>query len=423
MKKIIYKTLISLIIFLLIVIVYLSTIGIKTDKFNSKIISQIKKVNPGIEIKINDVSATLDLLSFGINAKTIGTDLIYRDKIIKIETIKSKISIRSLLNDNFALTEISISTKSLVIKDLISFVRLFNNDPKIFIAEKFIKEGFLVADLKIEFDKSGKIKNNFKFNGLVRDGKISLFKRYNLDKIDFIFKISEKNLEFNDVKFLLNNQNISIPRVNGLKQSKEYLISGKLNTKKTSLAKNEINKFINDELLKLDIKEILFNSKNDFKFKITQKFKVEDLDIKSDVEINNLKVKNFLKLKSIFSKIKKDLIFQNQKLILKYKKNDLSIIGAGEVLLQNEIDKINYEIYKKKNKVKFQTKLNISKNQFKLDLLNYKKTKNSNLELNFIDENNINKKLRFKEIFLKEKNNTISIKNLILSIIIKLMIW
>ena len=234
MKKIIYKTLISLIIFLLIVIVYLSTIGIKTDKFNSKIISQIKKINPGIEIKIKDVSATLDLLSFGINAKTIGTDLIYRDKIIKIENIKSKLSIRSFLNDNFALTEISISTKSLVIKDLISFVRLFNNDPKIFIAEKFIKEGFLVADLKIEFDKSGKIKNNYKFNGLVRDGKISLFKRYNLDKIDFIFKISEKNLEFNDVKFLLNNKNISIPRVNGLKQNKEYLISGKLNTKNTS---------------------------------------------------------------------------------------------------------------------------------------------------------------------------------------------
>ena len=415
MKKIIYKTLISLIIFLLFVIVYLSTIGVKTDKFNSKIISQIKKINPGIEIKIKDVSATLDLLSFGINAKTIGTDLIYRDKIIKIENIKSKLSIRSFLNDNFALTEISISTKSLVIKDLISFVRLFNNDPKIFIAEKFIKEGFLVADLKIEFDKSGKIKNNYKFNGLVRDGKISLFKRYNLDKIDFIFKITEKNLEFNDVKFLLNNKNISIPRVNGLKQNKEYLISGKLNTKNTSLAKNEINKFINDEFSKLDIKEILFNSKNDFKFKITQKFKVEDLDIKSDVEINNLKVKNFLKLKSIFPEIKKDLIFQNQKLILKYKKNDLSIIGAGEVFLQNEIDRINYEIYKKKNKVKFQTKLNISKNQFKLDLLNYKKTKNLDLELNFKGENNIKEKLRFNEISLKEKNNIILIKNLILT--------
>ena len=289
MKKIIYKTLISLIIFLLIGIVYLSTIGVKTDKFNSKIITQIKKINPAIEIKINDVSATLDLLSFGINAKTIGTDLIYRDKIIKIETIKSKISIRSFLNNKFALTEISISTKSLAIKDLISLARLFNKDPKIFIAEKFIKKGFLVADLKLEFDKSGKIKSNYKFNGLVRDGKISLFKKYNLDKIDFIFKISEENLKFNDVKFIINNKNISIPRINGFKQNNEYLISGKLNTKNTSLEKNEINKFINDELLKLDIKEILFNSKNDFKFRITQKFKVEGLDINDAEDLKILK--------------------------------------------------------------------------------------------------------------------------------------
>ena len=415
MKKIIYRSLISLIIFLLILIVYLSIIGVKTDKFNSKIISQIKKINPTLEININDVSATLDLLSFSINAKTIATDLIYRDKIIKIETIKSKISIRSFLNNKFALTEISISTKSLAIKDLISLVRLINNDPKIFIAEKFIKKGFLVADLKIEFDQFGKIKSNYEFNGLVRDGKISLFKRYNLDKIDFIFKINEKNLEFSDVKFLINNKNISIPKVKGFKQNNEYLISGNLNSENTSLTKNEINKFINTELLKLDIKEILFNSKNDFRFKITQKFKVKDLDIKSDVDIENLKVKNFLKLKRVFPKIKKDLIFQNQKLRLEYKKNDLNIVGAGEIFLQNEIDKINYEINKKKDEVIFQTKLDISKNEFKLDLLNYKKIKNSDLELNFKGQSKIKEKIRFNEISLREKNNIILIKNLILA--------
>ena len=99
MKKIISRTLISLTVLLLVITVYLSTIGVKTDKFNSKIISQIKKIEPKIELRLNDVSATLDIFNFRINAKTISTDLIYRDKIIKIETIKSKISIKSLLID------------------------------------------------------------------------------------------------------------------------------------------------------------------------------------------------------------------------------------------------------------------------------------------------------------------------------------
>ena len=167
MIKIIYRTLLSLIILLLITTVYLSTIGLKTDKFNTKIISQIKKVEPNIELQLNDVSATLDPFNLGINLKTIGTDLIYKNKIIGIETIKSKISIKSLLNDKFSLTEISISTKSLIIKDLITFIRLLNNDPKLFIAEKIIKKGYVVADLKLEFDDSGNIIKNYKFNGLV----------------------------------------------------------------------------------------------------------------------------------------------------------------------------------------------------------------------------------------------------------------
>ena len=101
MKKIISRTLISLTVLLLVITVYLSTIGVKTDKFNSKIISQIKKIEPNLEIKINEVSATINLFNFEINAKTIGTDLIYRNKTIKLESIKSKISLKSLLNKRF----------------------------------------------------------------------------------------------------------------------------------------------------------------------------------------------------------------------------------------------------------------------------------------------------------------------------------
>ena len=413
MIKIIYRTSISLIILLLTAAVYLSTIGVKTDKFNSKIISQIKQIEPNIELKLNDVSATLDLFNLGINAKTIGTDLIYRNKIIKIQMIKSNISIKSFLIDKFALTGIFISTKSLAIKDLITIVRLINNDPKLFIAEQFIKNGYLVADLKLEFDEIGNIKNNYRFNGFVKDGKISLFKKYELNKIDFIFEITKKNFKFNDVKLSLNNKNILIPELIALKQNKEYLISGKLNTKDISLSKNEIDKLTNNKLNEINIKEILFSSKNNFKFKINKNLKVENLNIKSDINLDNLKLKNSLKLKDIFPKIKKDFTFKNQKIKLEYQKDILHVDGGGEVFLQNEIDVIKYEFYKRKNEVKFNTTLNISKNSFKIDLLNYEKKKNTNLKLNFQGKNNIKEKLIFDEISLKEKNNIITIKNFI----------
>ena len=110
MRSIIYKIFISLSLFLVILLSYLSTIGIKTDKFNYQIISQIKQIEPNLELKLNDVSASLDLFNFEIDAKTVGTDLIYRDKIIKIETIKSKISIK--------FPETLVTLKSVKEKDL-----------------------------------------------------------------------------------------------------------------------------------------------------------------------------------------------------------------------------------------------------------------------------------------------------------------
>ena len=364
MIKIIYRSLITLITLLLFLTIYLTIVGVNTDKFNSKIISQVKKIEPDLELKLSDVSAKLDLLELGINIKTIGTDLIYRDKIIKIQSIKSNISLMSFLKGNFAITRISISTKALGIKDLITFIRLLNNNPKLFISEQFIKKGYVVADLTLEFDELGNIKKNYKFKGIVKDGRISLFNSYNLDKIDFIFEIEEKNLIFNDVRLLLNNKNISIPELIKKKKNNEYLISGKLNNKDIELNKNEIKNLTTKELLGLDIQEIKFSSQNNFNFKIDKNLKFKNFNTISEIELDNLRLKNNFNIKNIFPKSQNEISFQNHKIKLKYEENNLSITGKGEIFLQKEIDKIKYEIFKKKNKFQFNTTLSISKNPF-----------------------------------------------------------
>ncbi len=415
MSKIIIKTILSLFILALIIIIYLSVIGVKTDKFNSKIISQINQIEPNIQLKLGDVSAKLDLIQLRINAKTIGTDIIYKNKIIKIENIKSKISIKSFLNNEFFLKDISISTKSLEIKDLITFIRLFNKDLKLLMADKFVKKGYVVANLKLEFDEAGNINKNYEFNGSVKDGRIDLFERYDLNEIDFIFEINKKTLKFDNIKISLNNNNILIPELVVLEKNDEYLISGKLNTNNISLTKNEISNFVNYDFLKLDVQKILFSSKNNYQFKISKDFKVKEMDIKSDIDLNNFEFKNSLKLKSIFPKIKKNIVLRDQVIKLEYKNDDLKIIGEGDIFLQNEIDKIEYKIYKKNNELKFKSKLEISKNPFKIDIINFEKNKNSNLELNFVGKNDIEGRLIFQEILLREKKKIISIHKLILS--------
>ena len=160
MKKIITRILISTFVIFFGFVIFLSTAGIKTSMFNEQISNQIKNIDENIKIQLKEIKIILDPFKFKINAKTIGAKLSYRDKIIEIENIKSNISIKSLLNNQFSLRRLSISTKSLEIKNLISFIRSVNNNPQFYIAERLIKKGYLIADISIEFDEMGKIKEN-----------------------------------------------------------------------------------------------------------------------------------------------------------------------------------------------------------------------------------------------------------------------
>ena len=415
MIKIIYRLLITTIALLLILLVFLSVVGIKTDKFNSKIISKVKQIEPNLNLKLYDVSFKLNLFNLSINAKTIGTDIVFKDKTIEIERIKSKISLISLAKSKFAMKEISISTKSLATKDLITFIRLFNNDPKLFVAKQLIKKGYVIADLTFEFDELGNINNNFSVKGFVKDVQFSLLTKYNFSEVDFIFEVKNEKFSFNDISFLLNKKKFLLPELIVLKKNNEYLFSGKLNNKIIEFDKNEIKNIIKDELLGLDIHQIMFSSQNNFKFKIDEKLRFKNFNIKSEIKLDNLKIKNSFNLKEIFPKIKKEISFKNQEIILKYENEKLNIVGNGDILLQNEIDKIKYEFLNKKNQFEFNTTLNIFQNSFEFYLLNYQKEKKSALELNLTGKKINKKKLIFDEIYLKEKNNTILIKDLILS--------
>ena len=188
-----------------------------------------------------------------------------------------------------------------------------------------------------------------------------------------------------------------------------------MNNQNIKLNKNEIKNYIKNEIFNSNIQEISFSSENNFSFKINKKFDLKDLDIKSEITLNDLKFKNFLKLKDIFPKIKKDALIQNHKIKLNYNKKILNINGSGKFFLQNEFDLIKYEITKKKDEISYNTSLNISKNSLYLGIINYEKKKNTDLKLNIKATQIPKKKIIFNEISLKENNNIIHIEDLVLS--------
>ena len=204
MKKLFYRSFLLIFTFSLILIIYLSTLGIETDKFNNQISNQIKNINKDLKIDLKKIKLLLDPFNLKINLKTYGSTIINKKKYIELENIQTQISIKSYIENKFILSNLNISTKSLNIKKLISFIRTFEKKPELYILEKFIKKGYLIADISLQFDEKGKIKDNFVIKGFISDSKIIINKKYDLDKINFAFDMNGKNFDFKDIGFRFN---------------------------------------------------------------------------------------------------------------------------------------------------------------------------------------------------------------------------
>ena len=410
MKKILYRLIISLLLVVLLLTIYLSTIGVKTEKFNDLIILKIKETQPDLSLKINKVSIKLNPFNLAINAKTLGANLIHKDKLIELENIKSQISLRSLIKNQFALTEIMISTKSIPLKNLIGLINTIKNDTRLLIAEQLIKSGYINVDLKFYFNEIGEINKNFEINGIVNDAKFSLLKK-DITKLNFIFQISDKSFNFKDLTLSLNKKAISIPNLKIQKKNNEFFLSGNLNNKALNFKESEINDFIKNEFLKKNLKKITFSSDTNFAFDIDQKFKIKNLDIESIIDIKNLELNNFFVKNYFFPEMKNNIIFEKQKIKISYTKNKIDINGTGNVFLQDNLDVIGYKIQKNKDKYTFEVNLNIDDNPFIIDLINYEKSKKTSLELK-IKGSADKKDITFDQIIFFENKNILSIKNL-----------
>ena len=144
-------------------------------------------------------------------------------------------------------------------------------------------------------------------------------------------------------------------------------------------------------------------------FLIDSKYNFENIKVNSNIKLDKFVFLNQLNLASIFPKTKKNLTVQAENLNV----NDNIIeLNYGE---QNKIDKIKYNIIKKKEKINFSSSLKISKNLLILDFLNFKKKKNSDLEIYIKGIKTTKEGIILEEVSLEENNNSIKIINLSLA--------
>ncbi|MDA8918888.1 hypothetical protein N9I08_04030 [Candidatus Pelagibacter sp.] len=412
MIKKIVKVLSIISLILLLVIFYLSAFGIKTTKFNNQIKNKILETNKGINLDLKAIKITLSPLDLKVSIITLDTKILFNNKKIELENLKTKISLLELFKNQFSINNLQITSRSIKAKNLVSFVRFLENDPKLFLLEMMIKDGYLAGSINLNFDKNGKVKNDFKIDGFVKNLEIKTLKNYKLDNLNFIFDIKDKDYKFLEIEALLNKIKLNSPSITVREKNNSFFIDGKILNNEKNISFKVIDDLITSYYSDLNLKDIHFVSDNDFSFEVSKKFKLSNLNINSEINLSKLTYRNNLEsIQKYFPEIKELIKLKDHKIKLNYNKDKTKITGSGKILVEDSEDKISYEIIKKNNRYYFEKVFEVSQNIL-INELQYRKKKNKKASIKIDGILNSNKSIFFNEISLIENDNSIFIKDL-----------
>ena len=413
--KFFLKFIFSISLIIIFIIVYLSLIGFETSKFNNQISNSVKKIDQNLDIELRKIKIILNPINLNFSAKTVGPKITNKKETLDFEFIKTEIPLKAILNDEFLIEKIEISTKSLDLKKVVSFSRVFKKNVELYFLESFIKKGFLIAKINLEFNNDGKIKDNYKINGIVRDIKIDVFEKYKFDKLNFEFDFEKEKYNFKKINLTLNDLLFQSNKVVVKDINKNFFISGQVENEKIDLSQNQRDLFIKPLVKNLDLDKLKFSSNNNFSFKIDKKFNFNDFELESKIKLESLSILNYQKLKILFPKLNNKLQLIDHELLIRFKKDNLSIDGSGDILLQNNNDEIKYSINKKKEAYNFFSNLKVKKNPVKLDFFDYEKNEENILNFTIEGFKKLDDQINFSLVSLDDKENKIEIKNAIIN--------
>ena len=393
---------------------YLSYFGLTTSKFNSFIKDKIKKQNSDLDIDLKKVKLHLDLKNLSIKIKTKNPKIIIKNsEKIELNEISSNILLSSYFQEKFAIKNLLIESKKNEIKNYINFYKNINNSLEIILINQLIKQGKAQINIELNFDDSGKIKNDYKLSGKVLNAEIQVQKNKILKDLNFNFLVNDKNYKFEKILFKFNKINFNSEFLNIKQKNKKFHINGNLKNKKDKINNDIILLIFEDNLEIFDFSNTKFESTSEFNFDLSKKFRIKNLKIDTKLNLDELilkydsnKIKNYIKNYNNLINLKQN------KLHIEYSNEKVLIDGSSKFYIDENFDNsINFQIEKIKNKIDFKTLLNLDKIKFSIEDIAYKKLRNQNATLQVKGFKN-NKKLLFESINYKEKNNSIVINNL-----------
>ena len=411
MRKLIISVFFILLSFFIILIVILSTKGVKTNKFNQLITNKVLETK-NIFLELDIIKFKLDPKKLSLFVETKNPKISYRDVLLPVEKIRVYIDFLSLVKSDPVIKKININLEELDVIEINKLSKVIKPSNFRSLLNNKIKEGKLISEVELYLEDKSTLKN-FIAKGKVKDLKVELFKDLNLKKTNFSFfadkndiliknifgnlediKISEGDIKFNLEKGIKINSNFnSIISFDEKRIKKYYKIFKKFEfIEKVNSFKANLNNTLN-----IDFDDT---------------YKVENFSFNTSGKINKSKIKLTKPLQnSVITDEIKAIYLSDLQIQSFISPNKINFDGSGKYSFNNsDFLKINF----KNNIIKdvLNLKLDIDyKNNFKLDLINYAKSENSTANISLDLEKKKNN-VKINKLSFNEGNNFINIDDL-----------
>ena len=387
-KKIYLLTL--LLTILVFVIIFLSTVGFKTNNFNNLINQKLNEINSKIKLNLIDVRFKLNISNFKFEVEIPDSKISINNRKIDLNNIKFDLNIFKYLNKKNPVSQISILTDENDASQFINFINEydFNLTRKLILNQ--ITKGKIKISSEIIFDE--KDPNIFKYtvNGTVNDAEVKLINNSKIEKSRFDFKIDQNSIALKEIELSLDNIFISSDNININKLKNQFEISGNFRTKKSRINLNNYKKITNFKLDILQDQFIDMSSDNTVSLKVDDKFRFKDLKIDTKINFDELYTNSMYQ----------DLIFfKNGEILVNYTEKELNMNFESNFLFKNkeyngkDSNNLFKAIYKKKQNVNASVDIFLSNTNNKINFKDFK---------DFIKLNNLN--LPNQDIFFSSEN-------------------
>ena len=200
-------------------------------------------------------------------------------------------------------------------------MRSFKNSTELYLLDKVIKDGFLVADIKLKFDKEGNIKKDYQINGFIKNGNLNFLNQLKTNNLNLNFDISKNRYSLTKLNFEINDVKFSSPLIEINEKKDLFYVKGKILNSERNFNSDELNGMFANFLNIPKIEKVRFGSENEISFDVNKKLKFNNLNIKSNIDVDELIVKNdFINLKPYLPDLDEKINFKKHKIVINYDK-------------------------------------------------------------------------------------------------------